>query len=203
MCKFVKIKNYKYISMKRMIMMTLVIFTAVGSLLAQPRKTMEKILFYGVDFTNTKICLATESEDEFREAFLKINSLLLEEQGKYDLGRALKADVAIDISAIWKLTEDADLSKMKITSTNYPEPDHAAIVKAYELAETEGTGIVFIAELLNKPAAEGTYTVVKFDIESREILESRKVSTMAGGFGLRNYWANTVYKTIKAMKTGF
>ena len=189
--------------MKKWILMTLLIFTTISSLTAQPKAPLEKIFFYGIDYSQVKVCLATESENDFREAFLKINSLLLEESDKYDLGRALKAEVTIDIATVWEKMESAPLSEMKITSTRYDSPDYAAIVKAYELPDKEGTGIVFIAELLNKPAEEGTYTVVKFDIASRKILESRTITAAAGGFGLRNYWANTVYKTIKAIKKGF
>jgi len=39
--------------------------------------------------------------------------------------------------------------------------------------------------------------LIAFDIATRKILSKREVSGKAGGFGLRNYWAGSVYNIIK------
>ena len=43
-------------------------------------------------------------------------------------------------------------------------------------------------------------TLLFFDIATRDILQKREVKGYAEGFGLRNYWARTVYNIIKRTK---
>ena len=68
------------------------------------------------------------------------------------------------------------------------------------MPQTEGVGVVLVAKLLNKPMSKATYELITFDISTREILSKREVSGKAGGFGLRNYWAGSVYNIIKSIK---
>jgi hypothetical protein len=89
---------------------------------------------------------------------------------------------------------------MMTLSNIYDEPNTAEIVRNYELPQTEGTGIVMIANFLDKPNARATYDIVVFDIATRKILQEKEVIGEAGGFGLRNYWARTVYNIIEKTK---
>ena len=57
--------------------------------------------------------------------------------------------------------------------------------------------MIFIATNLDKRMGKGTYVVVCFDIATRDILFRQEITTSAGGFGLRNYWANTVEDIIE------
>ena len=42
--------------------------------------------------------------------------------------------------------------------------------------------------------------MVFFDIKSRNIVSSFKLTGAASGFGLRNYWAGSVYDAMKKVK---
>ena len=44
------------------------------------------------------------------------------------------------------------------------------------------------------------YDLVVFDIASREVIMHKMVAGEARGFGLRNYWAGSIYDIIKANK---
>ena len=61
------------------------------------------------------------------------------------------------------------------------------MIRAYKLPHQSGRGIVLIAWVLNK-------------IQTRKILFNSEVVGDAGGAGLRNYWANSVYSIIKDKK---
>ena len=56
---------------------------------------------------------------------------------------------------------------------------------------------MIFADFLNKKKQVGIYQYVFFDIASREIVETWEATGEAGGFGFRNYWAKSVYNTLK------
>ena len=67
----------------------------------------------------------------------------------------------------------------------------------YSIEEKSGNGFIVIATLLDKSANKASYKVVLFDIETREILKEKEFTSKAGGFGLRNFWARTIYTLTK------
>lgn len=56
-----------------------------------------------------------------------------------------------------------------------------------------------IATLLDKSTNKATYKVVLFDVETRKILKEKEFTSKAGGFGLRNFWARTIYTLTKSL----
>lgn len=159
-----------------------------------------KIYTYGVDFTHAKVFAARESVNDFANAFYDINMLLITEADKYDFSRVVKQPVYIAIESMLKMTSDATYEDMMTLSNLYNEPNCAEIIRNYDLPQNEGFGIVMIAKFLDKPNACATYDVVLFDIATREILQKKEAVGDAEGFGLRNYWARTVYNVIKRAK---
>ena len=155
---------------------------------------------YGVDYTHTKVFAADESIADFAKAFHGINMLLVTEMDKYDFTRVWGKTVNVVIEPMLKITADATYDNMMTLSNMYDELNTAEIIKNYELPQTEGTGLLMIAKFLDKPNACATYDLVVFDIATRDILQKREVKGYAEGFGLRNYWARTVYNIIKRTK---
>ena len=152
----------------------------------------DKIIMYGVDYSRVKTIGVTESESALVEAFVGINELLLSQPEKYDCSPLVRKPLTVDIGPMCRRIRHADYSAMKLYRQDSDcLLDVAEIVADYLLPDTEGHGMVFIAELLDKG-----YHVVEFDIATREVISDWKVETPAGGFGLRNYWANTVYQII-------
>ena len=88
--------------------------------------------------------------------------------------------------------------KLMTTDTNYTlsEEQIKQIVKALPTQNKPGIGLVIIAKLLNKAEAYGSYQVVFFNTDTKEIIQDWATGGKARGFGLRNYWAGSIYKVI-------
>ena len=183
--------------MKKTFLVLLCMISAIA-LNAQTSKSTNYV--YGVDYTHTKVFAADESIADFTKAFEGINMLLVSESDKYDFTRVLGKTANIVIEPILKITTDANYDNMMTLSNMYDEPNTAEIIRNYDLPQNEGFGIVMIAKFLDKPNACATYDVVLFDIATREILQKKEAVGDAEGFGLRNYWARTVYNVIKRAK---
>lgn len=179
--------------MKRFLFMLLCAFS-ISMLSAQNN---DKIYVYGVDYSYAKVYAAGESVGQFAKAFEAINMLIINEPEKYDFSRIVGKRVNVVIEPILKIVSACDYSQLKTLDSAYTDPIYSSIVKNYNLPQTEGIGVVMIAKVLNKPMNNATYELITFDITTRDILSKREVSGKAGGFGLRNYWAASVYDVIK------
>lgn len=173
---------------------------------AQPELAEVKDLYvYGVDFSLAKVIGADETAQEFAAVFPRINQLLIDEPSKYDFAKAFRIPVAgLNITPTQthnQACDYADLLSMSNEENNVSEEEIQKLITSYELPQGEGTGVVFIALTLNKGIGKGSYQVVFFDIANRNIILSRMVTAKAGGFGLRNYWAGSVYNVLKSWKT--
>ena len=161
---------------------------------------------YGVDYSEVWIRDAEKSKlsqfiskaetaKEYVATFEDINLLLVQDPEKYDFRKMLRKPVKLDIEPVCNLIQHRDTAGLR------ERPEHPINIseqlKRYELKETEGLGMVFIAMNLDKRMGKGTYVVVCFDIATRDILFRQEITTSAGGFGLRNYWANTVEDVIE------
>ncbi len=161
----------------------------------------DTVYMYGVDYSGVKAVGVDESELRFVRTFEEINDLFLSQSEKYDCGHMINKTILVDIDPICRHNTAADYSGMIQKRRNVgASVDVAAAVASYRLQETEGVGMVFIAELLDKGRGCAVHHVVCFDIATREVLFDRRVETKAGGFGLRNYWANTVYQVIRRVR---
>lgn len=185
--------------MKRMLFVMCLLLGRWGGIAAEARDT---VYVYGVDYSQVRVLGTDESETRFVQAFLEINDLFLNQPEKYDCGRMIRGSaIVVDVEPVCRRIASADYSDLRPRRRGEtPAIDEAAVVAGYDLAETHGVGIVFIAEVLDKGKGIGIYRVVRFDTATRKVIDSRRVETKAGGFGLRNYWANTVYLAIRAVR---
>ena len=81
-----------------------------------------------------------------------------------------------------------------IISDNYsfPEDTLKAAVRGYDLSAKSGVGLVLIPENFNKPEEKAYTWVVFFDIATRNILWSAKVSGDCKHMGYTAHWASGV-----------
>jgi hypothetical protein len=187
--------------MKKLFVLTVTMF-ALSTLCAQPNVGYN-VNYYGVDFSKTKAFGAAEPGWDFKEAFGKINSLVIAEWPKYNPGRYLNKDIEIrDISATTTVNNAIVPAEVDTNSSEYfiSKEEVAAMVRRYELKEEEGTGLVIIGELLDKTTYTGTFIVVYFDIATREVLHGEGMYGKARGFGLRNYWAGALYNGLRRFR---
>ncbi len=160
----------------------------------------EAVICYGIDYTEAKVYGAAESVEQFAQAFVGINKLLLTEREKYDMSYITGTSVTVELQPILSKFDEADYEGLLVNNTSnvvVPELDYAAIVAGYDIEQTYGRGLVLIAKVLDKYSAEATYQIVEFDIATMAVLSSREYTGKARGFGLRNYWAGSVYDIIK------
>ena len=159
-----------------------------------------QIYFYGADFSEVRVFCATEDDDSFTKAFVGINTLFLTEKDKYDLSHLFDKDVNVDINMMVDRISKNTKPLVRVYTMEMSSKPSAEFVASYELLQTEGVGVVLIARVLNKVDAVGVYDFVVFDISSREVIYEIRAEGRAMGFGLRNYWARTVYEIVSDEK---
>lgn len=157
----------------------------------------EKVYVYGVDFSQVKVYGADEPTEQFVEAFKGINILLITEPQKYDFTKMLDTRLGVDVEMMINKLSDCNYSNMRVFGPVYEDINCVSVVKEYNLQQPEGIGIVLIAKFLNKIAAEATYDLVMFDVNTREIMFQKEVVGGARGFGLRNFWAGSIYSILQ------
>jgi hypothetical protein len=158
------------------------------------------IVWFGVDFTNAKFTMVTEDPAVIVDQYFKsINLLILQESEKFDIKKFFKkSEVTNDIDIVTESNSKVDPKGLVINDEyKFPAEDVSKIIRKYKTAENTGTGLVFIAENLNKIAQYGSYYVCFFDIASKEIIDCQRYSGKAAGFGFRNYWAGSIYNVMK------
>jgi hypothetical protein len=179
------------------------IFLAIVGLLfcftAHSAQPSTKCYIYGVDFSEVQVYGALESEDDFAEAFKGINMLFITEPSKYDMSLVINRYAKLMLGPVMEVLEDCDFESMKTYDNECPEIDYAECVEYYDIEQEDGIGVVLIAKFLNKPEKYGEYAIVIFDIASRKVLKAIDVRGDAGGFGLRNFWARSVYNAINSV----
>ena len=158
--------------------------------------------FYGIDFSEVKVYAADETPDEFVDVFGRINKLMLAESDKYlgtlkdRLGKySMKTDIMPSLDAIKEIDKDNLIVYSEVDS--FTEEQLAEILKNLNIQDETGTGLVMIANCLDKSRGKGVFNFVFFDVSTRNILFSWEESGRAGGFGLRNYWAGSVHNAFK------
>lgn len=162
------------------------------------------VTFLGVDYSKCKGVVLGVTADEMRDkVFPAINMLLVVEQDKYDVKKALmKSEVVIDLSDVNRINATIDASEFEVYSSKAIKPflkdTIEKMIQLYDLKDKTGTGLVFIAEYLDKPGTTAAYDLVYFSMpEGKVILWDREFGTPKG-FGMRNYWAYTIYDILKS-----
>ena len=174
--------------------------------LTNPQKDLynevNDIDFYGVDYSHARTIGATESTEKFVTAFIEINKLFISESSKYNVYKYFnKNNVTMHIENMCEKQNEIT-GTISTDNDNY-KLDFATIknmVYGYDVDYQHNIGVVIIAEKLNKTEATATYYVVYFDNMSKDIIAIYPNKEKTKGFGLRNYWARSVYETLHSIK---
>ena len=165
--------------------------------------SINEINIYGVDFSKAVVFGATETPEDIINGLDGINPLLHAEASKYNFGKYLKKNVvAYYTQTAQKNNEEIDPDKLfsNKRENELSQQDIQSLVNKLESKSRDKTGVLFIAEVLDKPNKKATYTVVFFDEETQEIIYSKQVTGRAQGFGIRNYWARSIFEILKRWK---
>lgn len=127
------------------------------------------------------------------------NNLVLSESEKYDVRKFFKkGEVVNDILAVEAVNEKINPGEwVQSGSYTFDKSEIAGMVKKYNGTEKEGLGLVFIVESFDKSKEMGFIYVTFFNIATKEVILSEKLSGKAGGFGVRNYWASVIFKVME------
>lgn len=183
--------------MKKKIVFSLML---LFSMFVVKAKSTESVYVYGVDYSSVKVYGAKETTEQFKKAFESINLLLINEAKKYNFSKIVGKNNQLKIEMILKATKEYDFSNIKTLDTDIEPINISEKIKNYPIKESSGNGFIVIATLLDKSSNKATYKVVLFDIETRKILNEKEFTSKAGGFGLKNFWANTIYLLTKTFK---
>ena len=196
--------------MKKFILLLLT-FYCLKSLKAQTVDsifTTDHLYYYGLDFSNARFTGfedETSPEDVKESLFKAWNQVILEQPDKFNLRRVFRKKVVYkDITAVEKKNKAVDPSKMfvdkKVEHLLTPEAIEQMVQSYDDTIHKEGIGLVFIIEYFSKPGHKGSLYVTFFDNASRKVLLSKHMLKAPSGFGLRNYWISTVYKTLEEIE---
>jgi hypothetical protein len=185
-----------------------------GTLFAQTAKDVfdpaHRITWLGVDFSKARIVGDTENlltEQEIQNFMEAVNRLMIEEAPKYDIAGALErhsVDNALEVTiAKNKTLEGKSLRSWK---KEVPSPLKRAqiqeIIQTYDFGGRDGIGVMMNIDQFNHFNIKGSLWVTFIDMKTKAVLFTDRFTCEAGGSGTRNFWASTVYRTIKSLKRG-
>jgi hypothetical protein len=170
-----------------------------------------KITWLGIDYSHVKLIGSFSNFNENtkitpdiikNDYFVRWNELILKESNKYTIDKMFrKKDINYNIEGVTAINAQTDLTSIvQTTSPNYTEIQLQQFVKNYYFNQSEGIGLLFVAESMNKIREEAIYHVLAINLTNNEILLCDKFTTKPGGIGLRNYWASSYLKVIETIR---
>ena len=167
-----------------------------------------EIVWLGLDFTKTKVIGDKESwvNREPLDLFEAWNQLMINEADKYNVAVALhknKVKPALEVT----MAHNKNLSTEDIFVTSYlPEYKLSTeaiqgVVNTYDFSGYSGIGFMIIIESFDKPAQRASMCVTFINLNTKEVLFAQRLTNSPSGFGLRNYWASTVYSILKKIRS--
>ena len=198
--------------MKAKVLLTYLLFILGGLYAAaQPPNDIfdrnEKMVWLGLDFTAAKFVgdrRGWGSPDRTQHIIADMNKLMIRESEKFNIAYALNrrwVDMQIDVTLKHnKLLDMGNAVEDRLNGHFLDRTDIEQIVSLYDFGGLSGTGILFIVEAFNKPAMESVVWVTFVNLETKEVLLSKKMMDEPAGFGVRNFWAGSIYKMLKQIK---
>lgn len=191
---------------------TLLFFTAALTFgIGAKAQTMSEALnnkvpvtWIGLDFSEATFVPTVDFapvEADAKTTLLKWNNLMEQEHEKFDLAKAIGiSTVTTNTSYVAPVNDNVDAQKLlSRTASTLDKEKVPAMVKKYKTEDGEGVGVVFIVSAFNKTAETAEFYVTFFNMKSKEVLLSERISGKPAGFGIRNYWAGAVTSVLKTI----
>lgn len=203
--------------MKKLILSLTLVVTAAFAY-AQTKSDIlhgsDAITWLGIDFSQLKfIGSATQYQDageitniELRDKYFPAwNNLVENEPKRYKVADAVnRTEVQYATSITEKannslkgnfFSDDAnDFARLK-------ESDINKLVSKYNFQGKKGIGLLLFAEAMSKGKEAASYWVTFVNTDTKKVILTHQVTAKAGGFGFRNYWAGSIMKALKIIKT--
>lgn len=191
--------------MKKVVFVLIILFS-INSIYAQKHKKgilivadelnkvnqTNVIYYYGWDLSNAKLTdgKLISRPEELSQKVGGILGLLSERFNATAMERYLKKEVIIDLDIVQKEIKDVDYDNF-VTFNSYElsKDEIAQIVRAYQMTDNEGVGLVMIGENLNKSDRYATAYITFFDVKSKELIWVTKMKGLPGSkWGFSKYW---------------
>ncbi|MBY0426447.1 MAG: hypothetical protein K2Q22_12475 [Cytophagales bacterium] len=171
-----------------------------------------EITWYGVDFTKAKLVgsfsqisnAGTKDGDDIKiKYFPGWNNVIVSEPKKYTLEKFFHVNyVPVNMELVSKFNSDVDGSKLisiNSVSNSLSDQDLQNVSRNYA-NKGKGIGVLFVVELFDKYQEMGVIDVVYFQESTGNVLLTKRLTGKAQGFGLRNYWAASIYNVFMGVK---
>ncbi len=175
----------------------------------EPNKT--QITWLGLDFSKVKLIGQFSQFADFGnksalnvklEFFPEWNSMIIREPSKYDVKAMIQKD-RIEYNTKWVNENNKKTPNDELEAVNLPEYTNEFIaehIKQQRYGISEGLGMLFFVEYLNKTTELAKIHFLVIDMKSREILLQNSYESKPGGIGIKNYWAKAFLNTITKIK---
>lgn len=151
------------------------------------------IVWYGVDFSKSRISDATKIKDAtvIKEKYIPSWIYLMNK--RYDLKyiqKKIKKYTTEDLNSIQKLYTNINEEELVLFSDySFPIDSVKSYVSSYSMPQSSGVGLVLIIENLNKPNRFISGYFVFFDLTTREVLHATKMKGLPGSkYGFTQWW---------------
>ncbi|SMD32191.1 hypothetical protein SAMN04488029_0533 [Reichenbachiella faecimaris] len=163
------------------------------------------LTWFGIDYTQCRMVGEegfTDKKKIVEVYFNAWNDFVFTEKNKYDVAKyMMKDDVKFDLSLVKAKNTQVNPDSIVYDETATLVNDQvSALLIDYDFSKHKGLGAMLFAEYYSKRNLEASYFFVIFDIDSGELLLTKRYIIGPGGFGFRNYWASTFYNSLKNMK---
>jgi len=191
--------------MKLLITFFLVLYFSAGPLVYRfptERYRSEQVTWLGLDFTMAQFINGNAFADPEMIVSSYIpewNNIVIKEAAKFNVKKLLhKADMVIDL-------ELTDHFNSKISANNIVHEKNLSIEplsiykdsRKYAALNNNGLGVVLYVETFNKVTLLGIYRLVIIDLNTGDTLFSEKILQKPKGFGIKNFWLNSLYNSLK------
>ncbi len=184
------------------ILLILLTILVTGSQLSAQESYKEEVTWMGLDFTHAKLINRTAFTNSraIKDSYLAMwNNIIFNEPKKFDISKYFGVEhVKFDISVVTDRNSQIDHQSLVVDYADklLQQDEIKEIIAQYPKAD--GIGLLLLVESFDKNTTTGTYWACFFNRASSEVLSAQKIHGRASGFGIRNYWANSLYKAMKS-----
>jgi hypothetical protein len=172
-------------------------------------KNAKDIVWFGIDCSHMQ-CVGrsgfVDTDDIANRMVHAWNDLFIAEHDKYNVNERFdKKEFIYDLASVEKQNDKVVGDQLVVSAAEeFDRSTIDKIVSNYSSEDyTDGLGLVFIVEKLDKLETEAKVHVTFFDIATKEIVQVVKYSGEARGFGFRNYWAGAFYDILKKLEDDY
>jgi hypothetical protein len=197
------------------IMLVISLLSAISFSTAQTKSEIfsaPSVTWYGLDFSLIKLLGSSDFKDPNaiqHKYFKSINELIISEKKKYNLEKFFHKDtINYNLEVVNKNNDSVNYTNLITDDSKYSEfiskPMVQELISKYDCGSDKGIGVVFVMENFDKMFKKNTASMIVtfFDIATKKILFSERMTAEAGGFGFRNFWASSIYKVLKQIGDG-